>query len=197
MKMIHITFSVIWMAAISYLFTHIHAWHQVKVKTEIGAQFFKLKNVSPTTFGLVHFLGEGCGCSKFIADYLIRRKPLPDVVESVWLIGEMLHLKEQLELAGFEVKELRFNDYKKSPAINIVPAYGVYDAQQTFHYLGAYTEGPVRPHSVFNDLSTIKELGHKRKVASLAVSGCVVSKEFQKLLDPFGLKYGVQDERKL
>lgn len=170
---------------------HMHAWHQVGVKAELTQSEFKLSPVKQGEFGVVHFLGEGCGCSKIIAEYLIKRKAQQSP-EAVWLVGGMEEYREQLVSAGFTVNSFKVSK-TDAPPINAVPAFGVYDHNQKFHYMGAYTDGPVRPYSEFKDQEFMSSIKHQRKVASLDVKGCMVSKQYQKLLDPFGIKYGVSE----
>ena len=189
-KKLFVLFSLFWIVGVSYLLTHMHAWHQIGIKSELIQSEFKLPTT--TTYGIVHFLGEGCGCSKIIADYLVKRGKLADIPEEIWLVGEMKETANLLKEAGLVVKTFQV-EKTQAPPINAVPAFGVFDKNQKFHYMGAYTEGPVRPHSTFKDLEILKSIQHQRKVASIDVQGCVVSKQYQKLLDPFGIKYGVSE----
>ena len=187
-KKLFVIFSLCWMIGVSYLLTHMHSWHQISIKSELKQSAFKLP---PTqSFGLVHFLGEGCGCSKIIAEYLVKRGKLSGIPEEIWLVGDMKETATLLKNAGLVVKTFTTSE-TEAPPINAVPAFGVFDHNHKFHYMGAYTEGPVRPHSAFKDLEMLKSIQHQRKVASIDVQGCVVSKQYQKLLDPFGIKYGV------
>lgn len=169
-----------------------HAWHSLTIKSQV-AQDFVLPEVASGKFGIVHFLGEGCGCSKIIAEHLARRGKIPGVKEEVWLLGNMKEVSSLLEKAGLTVKLFQVSK-ESNPPINAVPAFGVYDHNKKFHYMGAYTDGPVRPHSEFKDLVVLKSIQSNRKVASMNVNGCVVSKQYQKLLDPFGIKYGAINE---
>lgn len=176
------------MAGVSYLFTHIHAWHQISVKPEITSDF-ALQEVPSGSYGLVHFLGEGCGCSKIIANHLVKRGRISGVTEEVWLVGNSQELAPIFKDSDFVVKIFKVEP-KENPPINAVPAFGVYDHKKTFHYMGAYVEGPVRPNSDFQDVSIYRSLKAERSVASLSVTGCVVAEKYKKLLDPFGIKYG-------
>lgn len=191
-KKIFTVLSILWMAGVSYLLTHMHAWHQLGIKSELSQTSFTLPSVPAGAYGMVHFLGEGCGCSKIIAEYLAKRGKLSGVPEEIWLVGEMKEVAQTLRDKGLIVRSFKV-EKDQAPPINAVPAFGVYDHQKKFHYMGAYTDGPVRPHSVFKDLETLKSIKHHRTVASLDVMGCAVSKQYQKLLDPFGIKYGVRE----
>ena len=70
-----------------------------------------------------------------------------------------------------------------------VPLLVIYDKQKNAKYVGGYSDKVITPLTKINIDPFLNNIRNKREVSSLPVKGCAVSKEYQKILDPFGIKY--------
>lgn len=138
-------------------------------------------------FGTLHILSEGCGCSDNVLQYLKKRGPLKDIQETIIYVGKIQE-KSQLVNSGFIVKEVLIEDIEKFE-IRAVPILVIYDQSNTTHYIGGYSDKMITPLTKMKDIELVKNLKNKQKVDSLPIKGCSVSRKFQKILDPLGLKY--------
>ena len=98
------TFIVFWLFTLGYLGIYFHAGHKVEMSAEkakdIPIQFKK-------TWGMVHILGEGCGCSEIVAEHLIKRGPLNDAAETIFLIGKMNEFEAKLKNVGYKISSVK------------------------------------------------------------------------------------------
>ena len=183
----------LWLAVSSAVFGYFHGWHLVQFQSPSSLSISSEIKMQ-SEFGIFHFLGEGCSCSEHIADYLLKRGPIGKVFEQVQIIGDMGTYPEQLTRAGYGVKQLSVAQVA-TEGLSAVPLLVVFDQNLNVQYAGGYTEGPITPFSEFQDLQVLADLGEAKKVAVLPIKGCAVSREYQKLLDPLGIKYaGVKNE---
>ena len=151
-------------------------------------------------FGVLHIIGEGCNCSQLVGEYLMKRGPEKQYYEEVILIGNFKKLAKQLKEKGFAVKQTPLEDliYKKID-LSGVPFFMLYDQKGVVQLISGYSNQLINPFTTqFKDKELVSAFFKEKKDKPLPIFGCAVSKEYQKLLDPLGLKYKkeVAHERK-
>lgn len=175
------TFIFFWVAGLSYTGAYLHGNHFVEFKNQKMKDF----NIETNQWGMIHILGQGCGCSEIIGEYLIKRGPIKNHQERVYIIGEHHELAQNLKKSGFQVKKI--DEFENR--IEGVPMLIVHNDKGKSLYSGAYTKGVVTPISKILDLNIFKSIKENKPTKDLLVAGCAVSKELQSKLDPLGLKY--------
>lgn len=186
-----------WVLSISLVLTLMHSWHYIDLRPEEGSISLKtVKGIIPDAkeFGVVHFLTPKCSCSQNIFSHLVKRGPLKvsGVKELVITVDdEKGDFTKELSGKGFQVanfstKNLQ-NEFSKS--IRGVPLLVIYDNKKSTRYVGGYSSSSITPLSKININNYIQTLKQGRSISSLPVTGCTVSKNYQKILDPLGLKY--------
>ena len=75
------------------------------------------------------------------------------------------------------------------------PVMVVISPENEVKYIGGYTSR--KKGNDISDQEIIDELIKKREVKNIPVFGCASSKELQKSLDPFGVKYSLPNWLKL
>ena len=181
----------IWAGCISAILTMLHSWHNVKFEaptTRKIASFISKDGLEATN--LIHFIAQGCSCSHHLADYLGKRKALSHYNEQVVIIGNMKAEEQLLRRAGYQVHIMAIDEARDQRLISAVPLYVVYNQAKEVLYAGGYTSGAITPLSDFHDLRIAKQASEKQPVTALPLKGCAVARKYQKLLDPFGFKYG-------
>ncbi len=187
-KQIQWTIFIIWSLIATGTLGFFHGWHNIVFPEQKTVTKELLPKVDG--LGITHFLGAGCSCSQHILDYLIKRKRSPKYQETIVLIGNFEE-REKLVAAGYHIIDKKIDDIQGE--LTGVPLFVVYDHNQIIQYAGAYSKAMITPLTIFQDLKIAGELGMKRKVASLPIRGCSVSKKYQALLDPLGLKYAQKE----
>lgn len=141
-------------------------------------------------WNLVHYLGGKCGCSKTIADYLIKRKPINSDSEQevVVLLDEMAEKESQLISSGFKV--FKYSAEKLKGSVDGVPLLVIFDQSSTVQYVGGYASTMINSTTELQDLKKLNEIKLNQASGVLPVLGCAVADDYKKLLDPLGLKYG-------
>lgn len=141
-------------------------------------------------WNLVHYLGGKCGCSKTIADYLIKRKSLNSDSEQevVILLDEMADKESQLIASGFKV--FKYKAEKLKGSVDGVPLLVIYDQGSAVQYAGGYASTMINSTTEPQDLKKLNEMKLNQSAGVLPVLGCAVADDYKKLLDPLGLKYG-------
>lgn len=185
-----ITFA--WIVGISGAISQFHAWHQVDLAPE-NSKIDVSNLFTPTqTYGAVHFLTPMCSCSTVIFDHLLNRRPISSIKETVVVIDDnQKDFVSLLKEAGYTVlkttKEELASKYQN--ALKGVPLLAIYDSENTIQYLGGYSSKSITPFSKIDITKFISDLENKKAIASYPVKGCSVSKKYQQLLDPLGIKY--------
>jgi hypothetical protein len=98
---------------------------------------------------------------------------------------------KKLHKKGFSVTSTNFTEAKKkySDSITGVPLLVIYDSNKKTRYAGGYSQQLITPFTKIDIKSFLSKISEGRSVASMPVKGCSVSKDYQKILDPLGLKY--------
>jgi hypothetical protein len=196
-KFLASTFLVVWIAATSYAVTMMHSWHYSDLGPKNKISFKKLDfSNSEQNIGVIHFLTPLCSCSKEVFKHLVDKGPLQNKVykERVILIDDQKkEFMNTLLAKGFDVVNLDSETIKTQFEGDIkgVPLLAIFDREFKTRYVGGYSDKSITPFTQINYRNFLEQLKTKQKIKSLPVIGCAVSKEYKKLLDPFGLKYGV------
>jgi hypothetical protein len=143
-------------------------------------------------FTVTHVLYSECRCSQRIVSHLIERGARQDVSESSLLVGPSELLIAPLQAAGYRVETVQPSELKSRYAIEAAPLLIVADPSHAIRYLGGYTE---RKQALdMHDQRIITGVLAGEDAQELPLFGCAVSRALQKLLDPFGLQYGSNQE---
>lgn len=193
-KKSHICFSLFWVLCISFVIGSIHSWHLVEFTPKKESFQSSDLNIKTDNYGVIHFLTPMCSCSETILKHLLKRGPLPRNIakETVVIIDDKngLYTKKLTKL-GFQVSQTSFTQAKKkySDSITGVPLLVIYDKKKATRYAGGYAKQLITPFTKIDIKSFINKISSGRELASLPVKGCSVSKDYQRILDPLGLKY--------
>jgi translation initiation factor 2 beta subunit (eIF-2beta)/eIF-5 len=137
------------------------------------------------SWGMVHILGEGCGCSEIIAEHLIKRKALPNTHEKVYFIGSFPQYEQKLKAAGFSVEEKP--EVKKY--LEGLPMLIVHNPKGEVKYSGGYAHKIITPITKLLDQEIYTKVKNNTATEKLLIAGCAVSKQIQNQIDPLGLVY--------
>ncbi len=195
MYIIKISFLVAWIITISAIVGIMHSWHLADL-SPVDKKSLTIKDYSSDVknFGIIHFLTPACSCSQSIYEELISRPPYKEdwAKEAVVLIDDSKNvMKPHLLSKGYKVISLSSKSIDKNNkgSIRGVPLLVIYDKKKVTRYVGGYSAQAITPFTDINIESFLKKIESGAEVDSLPVIGCAVSKEYKKLLDPFGLKY--------
>lgn len=136
-----------------------------------------------------HVIGEGCGCSETIFNYLKSRGPQKNYNESVAIIGNQQNWVEPLEKVGFQVQLVSEKEISNTE-IQGVPFLSIFNEQRRPLYQGGYGSHFIKKAQDIQDLEIVKSLqGTGKTIANFPIFGCATSSKYKKILDPFNLKY--------
>lgn len=172
----------------------LHSWHYLDLTQAKDTPL--LANFEGEGLGLLHVLGEGCGCSHFTAEYLEKRGPKKGLREVVYYLtknakqvsSDEKSYIERIKKAGFPliIKEL---PEMKDVDILGVPFLQVYSSKGELLHSGGYSNKMITRTTPFFDLKIIEQIAEKKDVGKNPVFGCITSKSYQIASDPIGLKY--------
>ncbi len=193
LKFSQILFIVSWLGLVSYVITLMHSWHYadlspIDLSTTVVSKWFP--KVKERELGVIHFLTPKCSCSQQIFTHLLERAPL--AFELALVIDDTKdQYSTRLKKKGYLVKSINTKklDEELASAIKGVPLLVIYDDKKITKYVGGYTDKVITPFTKIDIKQFLNKIKNNRTIASLPVMGCAVSKQYQKLLDPFGLKY--------
>ncbi|WP_226664322.1 TlpA family protein disulfide reductase [Microbulbifer aggregans] len=186
-----------WVGAVSLLLGILHSWHQADlrpIKTDIpGLRSLLAQSLSD--FNVVHFFTPTCSCSQVVMAQLLERQPLSanGQAEVVVLLDD--HGQEaarQLREHGYQVLHLASPESggEASSLVSAVPLLVVFDGSGDVLYAGGYSDRTITPFSQLDLQEMIVRINSGDMPAPLPVRGCAVSRAYQEILDPLGLKYG-------
>lgn len=194
MKKKQLLFVFIWVISISLVIGSIHSWHYAEYN--ISQKSLKLDNikVAKNHYGVLHFLTPTCSCSEKILSHLLKRGPLKREVgiEKIVLIDDTPeNYTQKLKERGFDIDHYSFEEATKkySESIRGVPLLIIFNDEKEAKYVGGYSDKLITPFTNIDIKKFLTEIKSGRAIASLPVRGCAVSKEYQTILDPLGIKY--------
>jgi hypothetical protein len=139
-------------------------------------------------FLALHVLYTACRCSERVLAHLEKRGRGPgNLAEGVVLVGAERGYTQRLARRGFRVSVLQDRELYARFGLTTAPLLLVAAPDHSLRYVGGYTERKQGP--VMVDQRVIQEAMHGASVAAVPVFGCAVTRQLQRLLDPFGLKY--------
>lgn len=164
-----------------FIFGVLHASHNYSFKP---LESLNSKIIETQELQLTHILGEGCGCSEFVGEYLSKRGRVEN--EEIIAIGTIPGIKE-LEEKGFNIKSFKQND-PALEGIEGVPLFIVSQDRKVL-YSGGYSTQMLTRNSVMKDLEILDRIKDGHKQTPLPIFGCAKSKKLQRYFDPLGFKY--------
>lgn len=192
MKKSHGLLIISWVLAVSTVITLMHSWHYADLSPDKSAhlEIEKLLPKIHSGHGIAHFITPTCSCSEQIFKHLMSRSPLSN--EMAIIIDENdLAFGKNLASKGYKVQYIRTKKLtpEKAEMIRGVPLLVIYNQKMQTQYIGGYSDKSITPFTKIDIRSYLEKLKLNRKIASKPVVGCAVSKKYQQLLDPLGLKY--------
>jgi hypothetical protein len=162
-----------------------HGQHYANLQDTNG---LKISTQDLQKWGIYHFFDTRCACSRNILKNLLKRSALSSSTmhEKIFYYGDLSENLEQLRQLGYPVEKVNF----KQLGVTGVPLLVVFDPQKTIRYAGGYSDRAINPLQIPNEKKLIQNIIQQKHTDPYPVIGCAVSKEYQKLLDPLGLKYG-------
>lgn len=135
----------------------------------------------------VHVLYAECPCSRRLVHHLLERGALPDVEETIVLVGDDGSLAADAPARGFAVEVVTEVELARRFGVESAPLFAVVDPEGTVRYAGGYTRR--KQGSDVHDVEIVAALRRGDGAAELPLFGCAVSRELQRTLDPLNLKY--------
>ena len=182
--MIFISLVTAWATAGLYYLGLIHSWHAIDLQKK---EDLKLVHLEPEKWGVYHFFDSRCSCSHTIIQNLLDRSPLQSrhINERIFYHESLGRFYGPLKAKGYQLVKINFRE----SGVTGVPLLVVFDPERNISYAGGYDKKSV--NSVFppNEKKLIYDIIAGKNQKKLPVIGCSVSKKYQKILDPLGLKY--------
>lgn len=150
-----------------------------------------LRDLNPTPrpgWHLVHLLSTDCACSQKLADYLISRHPLPNVSETVLVVGPDHTLTRRLLEHGWDVRTNQADNLRQRYGIRSIPALLVANPQHQIVYTGGYADRP-NPQRGYRDLTILSQSQQGQRVSPYPIFGCSLGRQARAAADPLSLKY--------
>lgn len=119
----------------------------------------------------------------------MERGPLPNLDESVLLVGQDLEMERDLKKTGIIVRSVTPSEAAEQYHIRSVPWLVFVGPNGIIRYAGGYS--PERyPRSGYLDIQLWNALRTGANPVPLPAYGCAIAQQLQRRLDPLGLKYG-------
>jgi hypothetical protein len=137
----------------------------------------------------VHVLYARCRCSARILEHLAAEPRPAGVTEKILLVGSNPELEaELLALAArrIQVVETSAIELRDRYHVQAAPLFLVLGRDGELRYNGGYTRR--KQGAVFEDAAILRQLAADEGVMELPLFGCAVSRDLQRLLDPFALR---------
>lgn len=186
---------LIWFVGLSVPLSFLHSFHSMSLpKDDVNLKAIEAVPrdlMSTKKWEAFHFLTPKCLCSNSIGSYLYKRGLLDpeNLEEFVIIVGNNVELKEKLSEKGFHVREISEQSLKSEFNITGVPLLMFKDSKGSVYYQGGYASSNINKGTAFQDKKLYAAIQTGLAADALPKIGCAVSKELQKKLDPFGLKY--------
>jgi hypothetical protein len=188
-----LTVTFLFVTSISYFVMILHSWHKVEYSTGNIADFKTLLKTNKK-MGIIHFLTPACGCSSEVLDHLIKRSPLDSetIKEMIVILDDYnSYYSMKLEQKGYKVFNFSSrSENKVVKSIRGVPLLVVFDKNKISRYVGGYSEALISPMTTIDISPLIAKIKNsKSNIKEYPIKGCAVSKKYQIILDPLGIKY--------
>jgi hypothetical protein len=140
-----------------------------------------------------HVLSPACKCSRQVLAHLLERGAHAGVTETLLFVGEETQGLAQARAAGFRTEALSAQELFDRYKIQTVPLLVVMNPEGSILYSGGYTER--KQGADIQDVALLEGAMAGLPAQELPLFGCAVSRELQKQIDPFGLKYAANGAR--
>ena len=141
---------------------------------------------------MIHVLVAECPCSAYTAQALIRRGPLADCRETVWVVGGQSPWESELTRAGFKLQEKAAEQLAKDTGIAGGPWLLILSPAGEIVYSGGYADQRPRPGIQLQDVALLAAVRRAEKVSDLPAYGCAATAYLKGQLDPVGVCRSIQ-----
>ena len=142
------------------------------------------KTDQPGAWRMTHVLSAKCGCSKRVAEALMRRGASGDVEETVALVDDQDGLGARLRTSGFTVTEAKTPGLRETYGVESVPMLIIHRPDGSVGYQGAYAP---RRTMAPEDQSLLAAVRKGEAPEPYPLFGCAVSRELKREMDPLKL----------
>ena len=136
---------------------------------------------------VVHILVAGCPCSSFTASSLATRKPSPECLETVIVVGGNSDWEQSLIQSGFEVQHKDSEQLAKDTGIEGGPWLLLISPESKIVYSGGYATQRPRPGIILEDLNILHAAFSGGTLPNYPAYGCASTPLLQGQLDPLGV----------
>lgn len=183
-------FFALWFALLSVPLSYMMGTHSLSLiasKNE-GIKDLVNKKQAEAKWSKLHFLGGDCGCSENIYNSLMKRRPVQEINEQVFVIGKNDKWVKNLRAQGYDVVNGEMDVFSKKYSINAVPQLSILDERKNILYSGGYT-AKRGPAAAVEDEMIFQELKNKHSSQERPIFGCLNGSINRKNADPLNLKY--------
>ena len=181
----------IWAIACLAIVSQLHSFHYLSFWPDAN-----LAVKRDQQWSLTHVLGVDCKCSSVVGEYLIKRGPQANTFENVLILGKDSSLAKRFSEVGYQVQEKDPNELSATEHALGVPFVIINSPKGPSVYAGGYGDRKVVDGGPIRDLEILEALKGGRTSASFPIFGCVASLKYQKLTDPFAMKYTTTELKK-
>jgi hypothetical protein len=184
-----------WLVVSTLAASSLTAWHWISLP--VPPQAASPEEIAAGgQWRVTHYLSSDCACSRSVADYLVKRGPLPQALEDVVLIrtsalAEDARLEGTLRHAKGNQKAFRIKSVTPEEAarhgIEAVPLLEIAAPGNRVLYRGGHQRRGERP-GIYSDIAIVSALMAQDAPQRLPVYGCATSSRLRGLIDPFHIK---------
>jgi hypothetical protein len=136
----------------------------------------------PSSWQAIHFLYGPCRCSQRIVDHLVERGPRAPFDETIVVAADDGELGARLEKAGFPVTRTKADALRDAYHVESAPMLVVRAPTGEVVYAGGYTR--TKQGLDVSDLAIFDDALARRRLETLPVAGCGVSRRLRTFLNP-------------
>jgi hypothetical protein len=186
MKSLIVCALTFWAALGSFILAKMHGQHFANLQK---VDSLTIKSKDRKQWGIYHIFDTRCSCSVSIIESLTKRKAINNnqFIERIFYYGQLDKNLTLLKNLGYKLHPIDL----KQLGVTGVPLLVVFGPQKKIQYAGGYANKVINPFDIPNEKKLITQIieGKIKIKNSHPVIGCAISKEYQKILDPLGLKY--------
>tara|TARA_B100000749_G_scaffold280889_1_gene280117 strand:+ start:11018 stop:11623 length:606 start_codon:yes stop_codon:yes gene_type:complete len=184
----------IWSFSSGFFLSVMHTIHNVGFDPPDVNLTQLASKAKPGQWSLVHILGEGCKCSRYVAESLIERGADNESYEHVIFIGHFSEkIVAEVKQKGFHVQQPTDEQVSKMGEFAGTPTLIIFDDQKQVAYQGGYSHTLLSPANPPTDQQIYAQLKHGDTPTNHQIRGCAMSKKHQKNIDRFSLKYNLEE----
>jgi hypothetical protein len=178
---------VVWIGGVLAFLACSGAWHYAALSgPPVGS--LPIAVASQTHWSMTHVLAADCGCSAAVVRHLERRKRLPDVPETVWLVGTNPGWVDRLVAGGFAVETKPELWLETTAGITAAPLLLIANASGLPVYSGGYSRQNPAARTVIEDVALLTAARAGHQLEPLPTFGCATAGSLKSRLDPLGIK---------